>query len=367
MIKFKRIILPILILVLINLALAQECITEIPEIIEQDTTLCNQEYNIAYTIQISSNVKLDCNKASLIGEKTNTAFLLQDTENSQIINCNLANFESGFYLDNANNNLITNNKVLDSKINSFYIKNSNNNQIYKNNINTELSYDELSSNKFCVDDQQNTYLDIIGPGCSKPEDIDNALIGPKLDEVMTKIAQATGINKQQLYDDYKGTFGKVDIKKTVQDNKIDIEINFDKEMSFKVYEYIPKETLESTDLIQTDAIILEKDPLMMWEFTDVKTAQLSYTLPSGIVEQPKTIVIETLSTEIDETEVRKVYTHEEDEQDEQDTQEQITENIDQEQLQDTPSEEPKKSNALLTTIVLVILFTIIVYLIKKKW
>tara|TARA_Y100000034_G_scaffold21311_2_gene24544 strand:- start:3985 stop:5058 length:1074 start_codon:yes stop_codon:yes gene_type:complete len=356
----KRSVISILvILLLLNLALAQDCTTELPKIIDSDLVLCEQEYNIDYTAEVKSNVNIDCKEASLIGNGENTAFLLKETENSEIINCNLVNFESGFYLDNSNNNIITNNKILDSKQNSIYIMNSNDNQIYDNEINTDLSYDESSENIFCKDLKQNRYLNVIGPGCEKAVKINNAITGTELQLILSKISETRGLDKSELITDFTSTLGKIDIEKTFQEKKVTIKINANKESDFTVYEYIPKETLNSTDLITTDAVILDKDPLMMWEFTNTKSIEVQYELPM-VVKAPKTIVIETISVkaeevvdDIEEEVELKVVAHDDG----------LPEIIEP----DAQVEDESNLNAILTFIILLIIIVVVVYLIKKKW
>ncbi len=361
----KYILIILIIIILSNIALAQDCTTELPSIITQDTVLCNQEYQVEQEITINSNIKLDCSKASLIGTSTITAFLLNNTENSQIINCNLAKFASGFYLTNSNNNVITNNKILDSSIQSIYIKQSNNNQIYNNQINTALTYDKASTNQFCVDEQQNEYLNIIGPGCEKEVKVENIVTRTQRDEILTKIAEATGNDLDYLTENYKQTQDKVKIEKTFGNNILKIKITTDEDMNIDVYEYIPKETLESTDLIKTDAVIIDKDPLMMWSFTNIRSTQLQYELPS-IVKAPKTIIIETQKIEITQDDVISDELGDSGIGDDTVGNDDLT-GTDIENNEDDKQSEEKGSSTAITIIAILALCIIIIYLVKKKW
>jgi len=376
----KKVMLWVLVLILLtSIVIAEECSTEINPFVGRDMLLCKQEFNIDYTIELKTGIKFDCNGATLIGNKENIGFLLNNTQGIIIKNCNILNFESAFYLINADKNYITDNKILDSKKYSFYIVNSNDNQIYNNDINSPVNYDETSENKFCVNQQQNDYMGaVLGPSCPKAQKVNNFVTGNALGKILDKIANATKISKGILIDSYKKTMTKVDIEKTILENTVTIKINSDEELNLEVYESIPKETLQSTDLITTDAIILEKDPLMMWEFTNVKTIELSYDLPSGIVKDPKTIVIETIRLKQEDLE---------DEEDFDDNNGKIDDDLvvsdgsldddmigDGDDKKDEPivddgiiDDTQESSNTTSTIIVLAIIVVVIIYIIRKKW
>lgn len=331
---------------------ALECSTVLKQVIDTDTVLCKAEYDVDYTVEVKSDVKLDCDGSTLIGVKSNTAFLLNGTENSEIRNCNIVKFESGFYLENAQNNQIINNQILDSAKQSFYLKSSNSNKIYGNKINTALTYDALSNNVFCVDGAENSYVGVVGPGCEKPSDVDNAVTADQLDNVFSIISESTGLKVDRLKEGYESAKGKMTVKKTYQNNKVSIKLDADGPMTFAVYEFVPKATAQSASLIQTDAKVLKDDPLLMWEFTNVQTINLAYTLQSDIIESPKTIVIESAPVELESENDMKAVVYDEDIR-----------------VEDDPATAAKtaKLNSLLTVIVLVILCAGVIYLVQKKW
>ncbi len=366
-IKFmKHILIILIVLLLTSLVIADDCVTEIPEIIDKDITLCKQEFNIDYTIQINSGIKFNCDSASLIGDGTNTGFLLKQTKDSEIMNCNLANFQSGFYLDNAENNLIVNNYIYDSKEYSMYMINSNGNLIYNNEINTPLSYDNLSENDFCVEYQQNKYEGVIGPGCEEPVEIDNYITGELLDNILDQISEAKTLDKVKLIDDYKKTLSKIKIDKTFSEKEVKIKISFKEKSNFNVYEYIPKDTLESTDLIDTTNIdeVLNKDPLLMWSFVNVDAVEVSYGLPDEIAGSPKTIVIETVTPDGNITiDYPDDLNNRIDDSDDEGA-----DNLQQsDNKKSIGKKKPSKLNATFTMFILIIICIVVIYLIKKKW
>ena len=81
----------------------------------------------------NEGIKLDCQGATIDGEQTSKAFVIDEVGNVEIKNCKIINAGSGFHLVNSNNNKITDNEIRDSAY-GIFIRNGNNNEIEGNTI-----------------------------------------------------------------------------------------------------------------------------------------------------------------------------------------------------------------------------------------
>lgn len=91
------------------------------QIINSDITLCSKKYPLPTPIQLLSSVHLNCNSATLMGDGSGTAIVLEGTRNAVIDSCIITNFSIGVkskvkwtQLGNAilgDNNLIKNSTI----------------------------------------------------------------------------------------------------------------------------------------------------------------------------------------------------------------------------------------------------------------
>ena len=73
------------------------------DFIGTDTIFCEGEYYINKEITILSDVVVDCSHATIIGDETNIGFLIENSENIFIKNCELKNHMIGVKIHNVNN------------------------------------------------------------------------------------------------------------------------------------------------------------------------------------------------------------------------------------------------------------------------
>ena len=117
------------------------CITPYDNMeITEDTILCPGTYNLPNGIKIEADgITLDCNGATLKGDKSNSGIslkggtLTEDRLNNVVIkNCNIIDYSTGIDVTFSNNNNFTNNKVINNNV-GFHLGHASVNNLLKNN------------------------------------------------------------------------------------------------------------------------------------------------------------------------------------------------------------------------------------------
>ena len=118
-----------------------KCVTPTDDLyINSDTTLCPGFYNITDSgaegviIINASNVVLDCNGATLNGDKSGTGIFNPGFDNVTIKNGNVMNYENGIRLSESDNSIISNNIVSHSSNQGISIDISHHCKVYDNRV-----------------------------------------------------------------------------------------------------------------------------------------------------------------------------------------------------------------------------------------
>jgi len=83
------------------------------QIITENTTFCARTYNLPNGVIVNAdNIKLDCHGARLVGNNTEqNGILLNQVNNTQIINCELLNYGTGIHVYRSHYNALTSNII----------------------------------------------------------------------------------------------------------------------------------------------------------------------------------------------------------------------------------------------------------------
>jgi parallel beta-helix repeat protein len=295
-------------------------------IIDTDTILCEEAYQLPYSIVIgNSGVTLDCNHATLKGSGFGEGITVIDVGSVTIKNCKIENYENGIYLKNSNNNQITDNE-LTSNVNGIAIENSQQNSIVDNKIssleenivyyNEGNDYEDNNYNEPLAEETTNSaeynekeieseqqeanvleteYADNLD-SLDKEE---KGLISSNVNEITiedteeAKVEITNNVNKEALNKivtirnkDHEAASSLVEIKKTKTistDNEGIPKTTFETLIKAKedvknlvVYEYIPKEIASDASELKFygNAEIVESDPVLKKEIGDVKKDEI---------------------------------------------------------------------------------------------
>src|SRR3989339_801882 len=113
--------------------------------VNKDIIFCSGIYNVPNTIArlIGSNITLDCNGSTFIGDKSNEGIEIYDStgrNNNTIKNCNLKNYSIGINLKGPHNSNIIINNVLEDNYNGIVFG--------KTNYYDKLKYNTIKGNNF---------------------------------------------------------------------------------------------------------------------------------------------------------------------------------------------------------------------------
>ena len=162
--------------------------------VNSNTKFCSDTYNLLAGIEIAANdITLDCNSATLIGPNSDYGIDMNNYDYVVVKNCNIQSFEhgiyfssgseynylyknnislvdmNGIYINNAQNNNISENIIKGSTDYSIYLSGSsaNNNYIWNNDFYlTGIGYQYTNDNNYCIDLIGNNYYNgATGPGC----------------------------------------------------------------------------------------------------------------------------------------------------------------------------------------------------------
>ncbi len=251
--------------------------------INQDKVFCKGTYHLNKEITITrNNIDIDCNNTTIIGDKTNIGFLIENSINTTIENCVLMNFLIGIQTSKSTNLSLTNNTFQN---NSIGIKLDNVNRafqhnIFSNNIENISTTHECIEDDFCLDNCNGS-----DPDCkSLAKPIANKTIKSYEENISIKdyvIKKSTirNVASQEIIEeipirlsDHQYASHNVDLIKTkeIKDNKTIIEIKLRANNNIPglvIYEHFSKESVEHVNLIssQHDFKVIEEDPVIKFE------------------------------------------------------------------------------------------------------
>jgi parallel beta-helix repeat protein len=135
-------------------AISSICLTPTDGLtITKNRTLCTGTYNLPNGLNMgASNIQLDCNGATIIGNNNNNGITIPGNSGITIKNCNIENFNYGIYINSSSNNQIIDNSIKDNVLYDIYINattDSHCNNIFQNNIgsqNLPIEYLNVATN-----------------------------------------------------------------------------------------------------------------------------------------------------------------------------------------------------------------------------
>jgi len=251
--------------------------------INQEIDFCKGTYYLnREMIIISDNTNFDCNNTTIIGDKTNIGFLVENSVNTTIRNCMFIDFLIGIQASKSTNpnlesNTFQNNSIgikLDN-VNSAILDNT-----FINNIeNISITHKCIEDN-FCLDNCNGSDSDCKGQ--AKP--VVNKTIKATEENILknysiAKKSTIRNVASQEIIgeipirlSDYQYASHNVDLIKTkeIKDNKTIIEIRLkakDNINGLVIYEYFSKESVNHVNLIssQHDFKVIEEDPVIKFE------------------------------------------------------------------------------------------------------
>jgi len=136
-------------------------------VIEKDTLFCKGTYNVndsgnkGVLIINSSNITLDCNNATIIGNGSGVGIFNNGFNNVIIKNCNISNYNVGTELKNAVNNTIQDCNYTENSIYGILLSHTDNSYLYRNvesysreGIRLDFSdYNQLYYNQACANEE----------------------------------------------------------------------------------------------------------------------------------------------------------------------------------------------------------------------
>jgi parallel beta-helix repeat protein len=337
----KRLIIVVLVLLTLFLALNVNANCIMPSngiVINQDTTLCEDTYELPYGIVVGvSEITLDCNNAIIKGFNFGDGIRVEKANGVTIKNCIVQDYENGIFLKKSSNVEIINNKLINN-INGIALQNSNSNNIANNDdssiesaiVNIDYSK-ELVVDEEVMDEKDNDQIDVkedkqdiiadkgagrdYGPsiyGVYTDDDHEKNKIEEVDEETFEKIQNdenaANLVVKIRKYDQLIADKA-VEITKirVVQYNKTRFHTKIKAKEDIKglvLYEYFPKEVAKHVREINfyEKMILVEEDPIVKKEIGKMKKDEvitITYDLEkivSGNTNPSSVVTIEKSTT-----------------------------------------------------------------------
>lgn len=265
-----RIVLSIIVLILLLPTAFSQCITpESGMSVTEDVRFCSGEFEVEKISVDSSDITIDCEDSVLKGPTISYGFYVKGKRDVEIRNCQVQNYETAFYIERSNVNLVGN--IIKNNINGITLLSSEEsnyeNNVFESNHNNVLINDAPEEKEEIQLEEEEEFTETEEEvEKEKPVRTDHIVYNVKKDvpaEPNEDLFEKTGITEEQNIE----ATDAINLKKTRQTigDKSKFEFNIEAKKNIdelRIVEYIPNGQEIDLSEIGSDFILGEEENII---------------------------------------------------------------------------------------------------------